>query len=232
MGTKEVGCNICNEKIAQQLVAGTYINNQQKFVEAKLDRWCPVCTSRRRQRYGHYIIMRDFFDKKGKCLTISCDATDAKLLNKKYEILNVSLYGKQGGTCVTGVDITKPHKILKENEFDLVYCTCVFDFIENMKAGFSLIHKYLKPGGAFLFYIMPYRLTEDAQKVVVKTYNARPDFSFPEKQPKGKISGVPNLTVGKKWVINALKEVGFKYREYNDTEIFSGMNCYFFCGIK
>ena len=231
---EEFTCNICNDNIHQK-----YINNINKINHIYLKEneignpascyKCSFCNSRLRLRTLKKIL-HNVINEKESCIICSSPIQERKFVSKYLNIEKHIDYHIQRGdpTCEIGVDISKPIKTDKKYKYLLA--TCVFDYIIDLKSAFKNISDILENNGKIIFWISPYRLSEEYFEPKLKGTNA---LSHEKYAVKGNSeTGINDCLFSIPWIEETLKNIGFELKIYNEQDILTDLNDRWFIACK
>lgn len=133
-------CNICNYE-------GEYDYFDSGFGTEAEGKWkgiCPKCKSLPRHREAYEFIKTLPDDKTKKCLGISTEACNAKILENKFDFTNTRVED--------GYDLTKMP--LENDSVDIIYACHVLEHIKEESTAMQEMARVLKTGG-FAILLFP-----------------------------------------------------------------------------
>ncbi len=238
--TSAVGCNLCLPEAQSDIDSGfgwkrpprcddrLYLLRDGKPHEYR----CPRCDSRGRTRTLQCLFSqaRGFLPTKAAVLGVSSTSPERAIVKRYFgRLTHVSLQGDHGDPeCRVGIDITHMPSIPTES-FDLCYACNVLDYIPDLAKVFSEARRILRPSGLFLFFIQPYRLTEDsATTVFVRHANALRHESYARRDGAG--TGIPDCVIGIPWMLRTAEAEGLPATPYRLKDPLSDLSfTWFMC---
>ena len=208
-------CNICSDELEE-----TFLTSQRgdlpglydpaRFTEARrVEYACPHCASRIRQRTARILVGRRLQNRGGRLLLVSTARHEQRWFRARYEsVTHISLEGEFGDPeIVVGADLRQMPQIPSER-YDLMYASCVLDYIPELDEVAREALRVLAPGGEFAFFIMPYRLIDGGTGCVVKHRNALAHEAYAQR-PDGGETGVPSCEFGVEYIREVFATTGF-----------------------
>jgi hypothetical protein len=208
-------CNVCSDELAHKFIDATpgelpTLYDPSRFTDSRQVEYpCPHCASRIRQRTARVLVTRHLQNQKGRLLLVSTARHEQRWLGARYgPVTHISLEGDFGDPkIVLGADLRCMPQIPSVN-YDLMYASCVLDYIPELDEVAREAFRVLAPGGEFAFFIMPYRLVDGSSECVVKHRNALEHEAY-AKRPGGGETGIPSCEFGVDYVTQAFAAAGF-----------------------
>jgi methyltransferase family protein len=208
-------CNVCSDKLAREVMdadpaALSALHDPDRFTDARRVEYpCPHCGSRIRGRTARVLVSRFVQNRSGRLLLVSTAKPEQRWFRARYDtVTHISLEGDFGDPeVVLGVDLRRMPQI-PTAQYDLMYASCVLDYIPELDQVADEAMRVLAPGGEFAFFIMPYRLVDGSSEHVVKHRNALEHEAY-AKRPGGGETGIPSCEFGVEYVTEAFTAAGF-----------------------
>ena len=215
---KVEGCPICGASFSGKRVAN-----------------CPNCQSRRRTRSLSPLVNQVVAPQLERCpgrdkplLAFSMTRAENVMLNRCYRAYkSVSLYGNYRDGHETGVDVRDLSRYAPES-FSGMFACLLFDYFSDHERALREIHRVLTPGAPMFFHIAHQRLLDDASLPQVEGVVARgKSFDYVPKD-----QDFPSVTVGRAWLLSAIRQAGLECRHVQVTDSMTGLPLDWFIGIK
>lgn len=195
---------------------------------------CPKCNSAVRTRSVAHamsdlaapLLDNDAFIKK-PALCFSMDGMERQILSRHLPNLkSVSLYGNYHAVHEMGVDARDLSRFA-DREFCMAYSCAMFDYFTEHEQALREAYRVLAPGGVFLTYLEPPRILDgDAAPFVAQKVMRRPGYYDYVPEDHGMVS----IRVGRDWLLEAMRRVGFEARSQKFTDASSGEQSEWFVG--
>ena len=203
-------CMICDPTIERHVVLGDHLSTNSAtpvLIDGALaDARCPTCGSRARHRALAALLHRaaPFLQRNARVLLIGASKPERTICARHFSgWRHVSLMGAHDDpSCELGVDITR---FESDSKFDYVFAWGIFDYIPETESALRALAAALAPGGALIFYIMPYRLTREIETMEVVHRNALKTESY---APSGPSTGIPHCRFNPDTLQRWLSEAG------------------------
>ncbi len=111
------------------------------------------------------------------------------------KVVHVTLLGSRDPNAIRNVDLKALDAHFKEDMFDLVFATGVFDYIPEVNVVFHQAFRVLRPRGVLFFQIQRFRLIEGTASPRITSRNALPYKQYQQatKPKNSTITGLPNV---------------------------------------
>lgn len=222
--TGDKGCNRCNNITRDKYNNNNKINNIE-YKDKWMNDWeylCPDCDSRIKLRIFNKYIETNYQIQSGLKAYVISGADEINIVKQYFDLEFQTCYfeNERRANCIDGVDISKD--IPTDKKFDICIAICVLDFIPEIEKVFKNIYNILNDKGKFIFYIMPYRISNsiapnnpnrkianvDAFKI---TSNNALNHEKYAPQVNG-ITNIPNVIFNIEYIKKRAIECGFEFK--------------------
>jgi ubiquinone/menaquinone biosynthesis C-methylase UbiE len=162
-------------------------------------------------------------------LSFAMTTGERKLLETVFpKFKSVSLYGNYGSEHESGVDARDLSRFPADT-FAGHFSVLLFDYFEEHDAALKEAYRVIAPGGLLITHIAQYRLSDDmTPATTVRVIQSRQGYM--DYVPKE--VGLPDVKVGRRWFLDALRRAGFQTRWVQVEDLSTGLFLDWFIGVK